>query len=154
MAIQPEDQKTADIFEHPMMTDEATQQRIADQKEELHLAAEHKLVKVQAFVRNEVKAEKKTKTAERVQKFREGQKAAGLMQVAIPKEVAEAVKATDGGFTSWLAAQKTAPIERIVEVQKEVPAALTSDQLRLIAVGRAVESATGWRRSILRALLR
>lgn len=159
MATQPEDKKTADIFEHPAVTE---QKRTQEQEEELHLAAEHRLVKVQAFIRDPAKAEKKTMGAERVEKHREKQKAAGLVQFAIPQEVAAAVKQTEGGFTSWLAAQKAAPVERVVEVEKrveveklvEVPADLSGDQKRLIAIGRAVESATGWRRSLVRWLLR
>lgn len=162
MATQPEDQKTADIFDHPAVTDA---KRAAEKAEELHLAAEHKLIKVDAFIRDERKAEKRTKTAERVDKFREKQRAAGLVQFAIPAEVAASVKTTEGGFAAWLQAQKAAPVEKIVEVERivpvekiveverPVPVELSVDEKRLIKIGRLVESSRGWRRSLIKRLL-
>lgn len=150
MATQPEDQKTADIFDHPAVTDA---KRAAEKAEELHLAAEHKLIKVDAFIRDERKAEKRTKTAERVDKFREKQRAAGLVQFAIPAEVAASVKTTEGGFAAWLQAQKAAPVEKIVEVERIVPVELSVDEKRLIKIGRLVESSRGWRRSLIKRLL-
>lgn len=174
MAIQPEDRTTADIFEHPSVTE---QKRVAQAAEELHLAAEHKLVKVQAFIRNEKKADKKTAGAERVEKHREKLKAAGLVSFAIPREVAEAAKNTEGGFVSWLDAQKSMPVERvverivevekivevsvnverIVEVEKiiieKVQLSLSQTDLNLIAIGKSVESLTGIRRFLIKKLI-
>jgi hypothetical protein len=180
MAIQAEDTKTADIFDMTgaKMNDESEG---TEEAEDLHLAAHHHLVKVQAYIRDEKKAEKKTAIAERVAKHREKQRSAGLVSVAIPATVAEAIKKLDGGFDAWLESQKVAPVEiekvvevvkevpgpervvevlkevpgseRIVEVIKVVPAVLTSDQERLIGLGRSIESLTGWRRWLVAACL-
>lgn len=161
MAIQNEDSKTADIF------------NIEPAIEEAHLAREHGLVKVSAYIKDASKAEKKTSNAARQERHREKLREAQLVQMPIPKEIAEAVKNTEGGFPAWLEAQKAVPVqaERVVEVEKiiekevrvevpvtverivEVPAQLTGDQKRLIDVGRAVESATGLRLWIIKSLL-
>lgn len=153
MAQQPDDNKTADIFD----LDQA--------REDLVLARDHHLVKVQAYIRDDAKAAKKTAGAERVEKFREKQKAAGLVSVAIPKEVAEAVKATEGGFAAWLEAQKPAPVEKIVNVPgperiviQEKPVEvfvkepLGSDEYRALEIGQKVQKLTGWRRSLVNFL--
>lgn len=152
MAVQPEDQKTADIFDHPSAVEA---KKAAEKAEVLHLAAEHKLIPIHAFMRDERKADKKTATAARQDKHREKLKSAGLVQAAIPKSMADEIKATEGGVDAWLA-QRSVQTERVVEVEKviEVPADLSSDQKRLIALGRSVEASTGWRRSIIKSLLK
>jgi hypothetical protein len=152
MTRQAEDTRTADIFDMTgaRMSDESKE---PEEEEDLHLAAHHHLVKVQAYIRDEKKAEKKSAIAERVAKHREKKKSSGLVALTVPVEIAQAIKSTVGGFDAWFTAQKAAPVvvevpgpERVVEVVKEVPAVLTPDQERLIGLGRSIDSLTGWRR--------
>lgn len=150
MAVQPEDRATADIFDHPSKT----------AQEELHLAAEHHLVKVQAFIRDPKKAEKKTKGAERVAKHREKLKEAGLVQTSIPATIAQQIKET-GDFDKWLSAQKIEtvvekPIEKIVEktVEKLIPIELSAEQIELIELGKQVKKQTGIRAKLISFLMR
>lgn len=156
MAVQPEDKQTADILgeliNHPTNDEAAQAAKAARDAEDMHLAADHHLVKVQAYVRDDKKAEQKSKGAERVKKFREKLKAEGLVQLAVPAEIAEAVKATGGDMNVWLASRTTTKpadpvtVEVVKEVIKTVPAALTVQQQNDIAVGRAVAGLSGWRR--------
>lgn len=132
-------------------------------REDLHLAADHGLIAVKAYIKDEGKAKKKTAAAERQERFQEKKKAEGLVKTFVPATVAEAVKATEGGFDAWLQAERTKAVEA-AQVQrspttpatpaapapapKVAPQALTAAQVRLIAIGDKVEKLQGWRRSL------
>lgn len=193
MAIQLDDKKTADIFDtgsksmdeapktgdvlnHP--TNDAVAQALAAEQEaeDMHLAAEHKLVKVQAYIRDEKKAEKKSAVAERVAKHREKLKSEGLVQAAIPADIANSIK-TAGGFAEWFETQKPAPVEKIVEVEVlgperivektveiQVPGperiiekivevsvekTLSRDEIQALEIGQSVKKLSGWRRALV-----
>lgn len=125
--------------------------------EDLHLAAEHALVKVTAYIKDETKAKAKTQNAQRVAKHRQKVRDAGFIAVPVPVEIADAVKQTEGGFPAWLDRMKAtaaAPqsIEKIVEVR--VPAELNTDQVRQIELGQRVENLIGWRRGVANWLLK
>lgn len=156
--------------------------------EDAHLAAEHKLIPVRAYIRDEEKAEKLTNNAERQKRFLEKKKESGETKAFVPVAVAEAIK-EKGGFDAWLESQKTIVqvekiteiqvpgperiveklieievlgperivekiVERVVEVVKEVPVKLTSEQERLVVLGRSVSVLGGWRRALINALLK
>lgn len=157
MAQQPEDKQTADIFEHPALQADEKAKREA---EELHLAEEHALVPVRAFIKDPARAEKKSKGAERVAKHRAKQAEAGLVSLPIPKEAAEAIKATEGGWHTWLALQKSPQLDlqpaqppTPQPAPKPEPVRLTAEQERLIALGRRVEALRGWRRLLVSRFL-
>lgn len=135
---------------------------IEQQLEDQHLAHDHRLVKVQAYIKDKDKAEKKTANAKRVADFRERQKEAGLVQTALPSEVAQSIKDA-GSFEAWMDGVRSSPprtVEKVVEVEKkvevvrevlkvervDVPASLSAGQVRLIELGRAVEQLPAWRR--------
>ena len=139
---------------------------ITERLEDDHLAREHGLVKVSAYVRDEQAAKKRTAVAERVKKSREKKREAGLVQAYLPAEVAEAIKA--GGWDAWIAAQKTEKrvevpvevvreVEKVVEVRVEVPKALSEDEQYALEAGQAllklVETG-GFRAFLLRMICR
>lgn len=99
--------------------------------EDLQLARDYHLVKVAAYIKDETKAMQKTKNAERVAKHRQKVKEAGLVPVAIPAEIADAIK-TDG-IDAWANKRAT----------------LSDEDKRLIALGRSVELLRGWRHSLV-----
>ena len=139
----------------------------AEALEDLHLASEHNLVRVDAYIKDKTKAEKLTKNAERQKRFAEKQKASGLAKAFIPAEVAEAIKTVDGGFPAWLEQQRAAAVASVhpAPAPETTPAPaqpaaaptvaqLTPEQERLIALGKAVERLAGWRRSLTFWLIR
>lgn len=121
--------------------DPAVASMVVQAVEDAHLAAEHKLVAVKAYIKDEAKADKKTKNAERQQRFLEKQKESGMTKAFIPADVAEAVKLEPGGFPAWLEKQKVAP----------APVPVVDDGAR--AIGQRVLRLTGWRRVLVRRLL-
>lgn len=145
MAKQLEDTTTAEMFD------------IQPKLEENLLARDFNLVKVSAYIKDEKKAKKKTATAERQERHRQKLKEAKLVKASIPEQAAAEIKAA-GTFESWLETKKTIHVEKLpvyftVEKIIEVPAVFSSDELRLLSKGRAVESLTGWRRFICKKLL-
>lgn len=133
-------------------------------REDLHLAADHGLIAVKAYIKDEGKAKKKTAAAERQERFQERKKAEGLVKTFVPATVAEAVKATEGGFDAWLQAERVRAVEAAqvntspapatpatpapTPAPKVAPQALTAAQVRSIAIGDKVQNLTGWRRSL------
>lgn len=148
-----------------VMTEDNTTRDLFDQaREDLHLAQEHSLIKVHAYVVDKEKAKQrsKSKNAERVARFREKQKAAGIAQITVPSTVAEAVKAA-GGFSAWLVEQggfvgPLPPVEVVrevevpVEVVREVPRAHSVEEVAVMELGRAVAGLSGWRRALVRLI--
>lgn len=125
--------------------------------EDAHLASEHKLVPVRAYIKDEAKADKKTKNAERQKRFAEGKKAEGLTKAFIPAAVADAIKQEKGGFSAWLEKQKAGavpPVQPAPGPAAQAAAQLTPEQQRLIYIGTKVERLTGWRRWMVLALLK
>lgn len=138
--------------------DQAAVKQVADVVlqaiEDAHLAADHKLIAVRAYIRDEQKAEKLTATNERQKKFVEKQKEAGLKKAFIPEIVADAIKQA-GGFDQWLESQKPAAVEIPgPELVVQVPTILTNEQNRLINLGERVDRLTGWRRDLINWLVR
>lgn len=181
------DDKTLDLIHGESAVKDRVTDVIKQATEDAHLAAEHKLVAVRAYIRDEDKAEKLTNNAERQKRFLEKKKESGETKAFVPVAVAEAIK-EKGSFEAWLQSQKIAPAvvekevpgperivevikevpgperivelikevpgpERIVEVVKEVPAKLTTEQDRLIALGRSVAALSGWRRALINVFL-
>lgn len=170
MSKDENDRATSDIFGGVDPGAAAVVERAkAEALEDLHLASEHNLVRVDAYIKDETKAEKLTKNAERQKRFAEKQKASGLAKAFIPAEVAEAIKTVEGGFPAWLEQQRAAAVASVQPEQAPqaaaapaqpaaapaapAPAQLTAEQERLIAVGRSVERLTGWRRWLVYSLL-
>lgn len=171
------DDKTLDLIEGESAMKDRVTDVIKQATEDAHLAAEHKLVAVRAYILDEDKADKLTNNAERQKRFLEKKKESGETKAFVPVAVAEAIK-EKGGFQAWLESEKVAPVvveklvpvpgperiveqikevpgpERVVEVIKEVPAKLTAEDGRLIGLGRSVESLSGWRRALVNALLK
>lgn len=106
------------------MAEQQPQSTVVDITERLetdHLAREHGLVPVKAFVKDPDAAKKRTGAADRMAKMRERQKEAGLVSTAIPADAAAAIK--EKGWQAWLDAQRSAPpreVERVIEVEKPV----------------------------------
>lgn len=111
-----------------------------------HLAKEHGLVKVTAYVPDERKAKRSgthkkgaKSGAKRQRKHRAKLKQAGLKMAPIPESVAVAMKAA-GSFEQWL--------------QKQSTQTLTPEQRRCIGIGRRVLRTTGLRRWTVFTLIR
>jgi hypothetical protein len=178
MAIQPEDQRTADIFDIQPAIEAA-----AIEKEDAELAEHYNLVKVQAYVRDKKAAKRKTANAERQAKFAEKLKSEGLVKAHIPAPAAAAIREA-GGFAAWFDAQKAtsvAPVverievpvpgpvtieyrdvpgperivERLVEIEKvvSVPASPTEKDIRLRSLGKRCAMLSGWRRVVVFKIL-
>jgi hypothetical protein len=181
MAIQPEDKKTADIFDlQPAIAAAAVE------KEDLYLAEHHDLVRVQAYIKNPETAKAKTSNNLRQARFAEKLKKEGLVKTHIPAESAQAIKQA-GGFSAWLDAQKVSAVaptvervevpgperivevpgpvrieyrdvpgpERIIEVEKivSVPASPTEKDIQLKSLGKRCALLSGWRRAVVFKIL-
>lgn len=167
MAIQPEDIKTADIFDIQPAIEAA-----AIEKEDAHLAEHFNLVKVQAYVRDKKAAKKKTANAERQAKHAEKLKAEGLVKSYVPAPIGAAIREA-GGFAAWFDAQKAvAPVvervevpvieyrdvpgpERVVEVEKvvRIPDSPTEKDVKLRSLGKRCSQLSGWRRAVVFKIL-
>lgn len=115
MAKDVEDNKTPDLLGDSDLVVSAV---IEQAYEDAHLAQEHQLVAVRAYIKDAVSAKEKTGNALRQAKYSEKLKAAGLVKAHIPAEVASEIKVV-GSFETWLEAQKAsavAPVEKVVTV--------------------------------------
>lgn len=166
----PHDKVTGDML--PGSVDPAVAAVVEQAIEDAHLAAEHYLIPVKAYVRDKSKAKKVTANNERQKRFVEKKKAEGLTKAFIPQMAAAAIKET-GDFNRWLDGEKAAAVSRVefvgpdlpgrvVEVEKlvevrievPVPANLSDVEKRRLKIGRAVEKLTGWRRAVVHRLLK
>lgn len=80
-----------------------------------HLAEVHGLVKTSAYILNDAER-KKSPSAARAAKHREKKKGEGLMQVYLPIEIAEAIKASRS-MEEWLNQAKLIPNEKLKEIR-------------------------------------
>lgn len=138
---------------------------MTERLEDTHLAREHGLVPVKAYIHDAERAEKRTANAERVARHREKKKAEGLQPVDLPAEIAARIR--EVGLQEFLDQIRGAgprqvrvevQVEKPVEVVREVlkvervevpvltPAKLTAEQNRLISLGQKVERLPTWRR--------
>ena len=79
-----------------------------------HLAEEHGLIKVAAFIHSNT-AKQRTKGAERVAKHRQQKKDSGLVQVDVPILFAEEIK-TAGSFEVWKKDLYHVPQQRLISI--------------------------------------
>lgn len=152
------DNKTVDLFGGP---DASVVAVIEQATEDAHLASEHSLIAVRAYIKDESKAAKKTKNAERQKRFAEKQAEAGLKKAfipaevadalkqedaglvvaAVPVEIAEAVKAAGGDMRAWAAklTQATpANVPQVVEVEKRVEVEKLVEVEKVVEVEKAL----------------
>jgi len=93
---------------------------ITPHPEDEHLAREHGLIKMTAYVVSAArKKEQKEGAAKRMAEMRERKKAAGLVMCELPIAMAEAIKAA-GGPEAWLENFQVKPEPQVVEVEKIV----------------------------------
>ena len=150
MAAQPEDDKTQDllgaVIDHPAKVrqeeEEKQREKEAQAAEELHLAAEHNLVAVRAFIVDKEKSEKKTKGAARVEKHREKEKADGITTIKAPLVIAEQLKKDGVTLEKWL--------ENEIKTKSKP---LSVEQNQLIEMGKKVVNLRGWKRVFVLKIL-
>jgi hypothetical protein len=110
------------------------------------------------FVYDKALAATRSGTAARQAKHREKLKAQGLVNLQVPAEVADRLKAAGGDWSALTSLPPAAPVPAptpAAAAPMPVPApAQDGQEAHLIALGRKVAALTGWRARLVGLLLR
>ncbi|TFW06145.1 hypothetical protein E4K72_10490 [Oxalobacteraceae bacterium OM1] len=108
--------------------------------EEAHLAREHGLIRMSAYIPDPGKGKSRSSDAKRTAKLRAKDAANGIVLAKVPVEYAAAFK-EEGGFADWLAKHDAEVAEKqakVVEKQVVVREKLSQNEYRWLHIGKQI----------------